>query len=245
MPSYWTGPSTSDRSPRALSRVTRTGTGPSRQGPVPESLPGWGVYENRSLWPGTGCIGLPRNPQLRGPVSPARDRSPRAELSGLSQIFIFLAGYVYGNWSLTPGTGPREQNPAKCRIALFSEGSWTVVRPMARIPRNMILSSLNCRSVFAIVAFYMYPHALGVSPELCTCKEKGQEALHTSLCDFLDFSLPRLERLGTAEGYRPELACFERRTPYMCRHMAGLGALLGGPLSVPRRDMNKEKIINI
>nr|CAD1832953.1 unnamed protein product [Ananas comosus var. bracteatus] len=37
---------------------------------------------------------------------PAKDRSPRAELSGLSQIFDALADCAYGDRSLPPGIDP-------------------------------------------------------------------------------------------------------------------------------------------
>nr|CAD1827551.1 unnamed protein product [Ananas comosus var. bracteatus] len=88
---------------------------------------------------------------------PARDRSPRAELSGLSQIFLVLAGCAYGDRSSpegpdlqgpvpTRGIGPREQislaefpvgfgvlqPELKWRFSLGSKlGSWLSTAPPA------------------------------------------------------------------------------------------------------------------
>nr|CAD1837531.1 unnamed protein product [Ananas comosus var. bracteatus] len=73
-------------------RFSDTGTGPSMDRPVPESITceqsssaSFYAYGDRSL--------------------PARDRSPRAELSGRSQIFPVFAGCAYGDRSLPIGTG--------------------------------------------------------------------------------------------------------------------------------------------
>nr|CAD1837539.1 unnamed protein product [Ananas comosus var. bracteatus] len=47
--------------------------------------------------------------RVRGPVCPARDRSPRAELSRLCRFSLLFAGCAYGDRSIPAGTGPREQ----------------------------------------------------------------------------------------------------------------------------------------
>ena len=96
--------------------------------------------------------------------------------------------YRYGSDGCT-GTaidfGRFSANP-RLGLGVYAEGV-PVRGPVYRYAVQ-ILSSLNCRGFFAIVAFYIATHAPRALPELGTSKEKGEGALHTSSFLFLDFA---------------------------------------------------------
>nr|CAD1817133.1 unnamed protein product [Ananas comosus var. bracteatus] len=86
---------------------SRSGTGLSLEGPVPESI-------------SCGQRALPASYTHGDRSLPARDRSPRAELSGLSQTFFLLAGCVYGTSPCMRDWTPRANIPRRAFCHIFS-----------------------------------------------------------------------------------------------------------------------------
>nr|CAD1830221.1 unnamed protein product [Ananas comosus var. bracteatus] len=126
-----TGPLGTAQAGLPTGQFSRSGTGLSLEGPVPESLScglrlsaNFYAYGNRSLPPRTGPRELDLRAgavccthHLREPVPRARDRSPRADLCAGP---FLCRNPAYGNRSLIPGTSPRVQNLPSADFALFA-----------------------------------------------------------------------------------------------------------------------------